>query len=271
MSRDLLHVRPATARDADAFVAVVRGGFEPAFAETTTYGCHGMAQFVRDQIALPASLCDSRYTVAVAGETVAGAVDLRADGRALVLNYIAVDSRFRSGGLARRLLAEAVEAFPQDGLDRMALDVLATNDAARRWYERLGFERESETQWWALAPHVAGQAPGGGVVVHAYPQAQASQTRFGFSQFDVATLAGRHTVGRLGQDWFRLTDAGALTDPALPRVLGVLDPHRRLLVLLRSDHAGAARAALADAALHAMTLRMQVPLADLRVRLAAVL
>ena len=268
MSRDLLHVRPATARDADAFVAVVRGGFEPAFAETTTYGCHGMAQFVRDQIALPASLCDSRYTVAVAGETVAGAVDLRADGRALVLNYIAVDSRFRSGGLARRLLAEAVEAFPQDGLDRMALDVLATNDAARRWYERLGFERESETQWWALAPHVAGQAPGGGVVVHAYPQAQASQTRFGFSQFDVATPAGRYPVGRLGAAWFRLTDDDAHADPAMRHALGALDPHRRLLVLLRGDEA---RTALPGATLHATTLRLQVPLADLRARLATAL
>lgn len=256
-------VRPALAADADALVAVVRDGFDATFQETMTFGCTGMAQFLRDQLAIPPALCDSRYTVAAVGEQVVGAVDLRAAGGALVLNYIAVAPGHRSGGLARRLLAEAVAAFPSAGLSEMVLDVLTTNEAARRWYERLGFEPESETAWWQVEQTAT--PPGDArATVHGYPQAQAAHARFGFSQVDVATPTARHAVGRLGANWFRLTEAAALDDAALLDSLRRLDPQRRLLVLLRDDPAGAPP----GGTLRATTSRMRAPLATLRDRLA---
>ena len=256
-----VEIRPATARDADGLVAVVRDGFDPAFQTTMTYGCSGMAQFVRDQLDLPAWFCDSRYTVAGVRERVVGGVDLRAAGGALVLNYISVHPEHRSGGLARRLLAASVEAFPAAGLGVMQLDVLATNRVARQWYERLGFRPASETHWWEVD---LGDAPdaGAAVVVHGFPQAQAAHARFGFSQVRLAAPTGTYEVGRLGADWFRLTDAAALADAALLGALRWLDPRRRVLALLPPDADGPGWT------LRATTVRMTVPLPALRDRLA---
>lgn len=55
------------------------------------------------------------------------------------VNELAVAERWRGRGIGTRLLAEAERWARDHGAMGMALDTLATNEGARRLYERLGF------------------------------------------------------------------------------------------------------------------------------------
>ena len=251
-------IRPACPADADAIVAVIRDGFAPAFQAMMIYGCTGMSRFIHDHLVLPDRLRDTHYTVAEAGGHVVGAIEMRNVGPDLLLNYIAVDPAHRSGGLARRLLLAAAAASAAPHTEAIALDVLTSNDVARSWYERLGFSGGGRTVWWSIPqlqrPRVAETA-----TVPGYPEAEAAHARFGFSQLNVSTPEGRYVVGRLGDQWFRLTSAPALADPDLLSALHRLAPQRALLALL-PDTGGAP----AGGTCRATTSRMRAPWPALR-------
>jgi [ribosomal protein S18]-alanine N-acetyltransferase len=57
----------------------------------------------------------------------------------LHVNTIAVDTPFRRRGLARLLMRHVMEAAAQKGAVRATLEVRASNEAARKLYESLGF------------------------------------------------------------------------------------------------------------------------------------
>lgn len=259
-------IRAASAADADELVAVIREGFEPQMQAMMIYGCKGMAEFVRDTLRLTSEYNDRVYTIAEHPEGgMAGAVELRRLPDALMLNYIAVSERYRARGLASRLLREAILQAGGDRYARMRLDVLATNRRARGWYDRLGFEPEFETAWWAVLPgEPSGRIPT--ALVGGFAHAEATQRRFGFSQLDIHTSRGSYAVGRMGDLWFRLTQPEALGDADLLEALAALDPGRRILALLRD---GALPEELPRKVQSvARTIRMQVPLDSLLDRLA---
>ncbi len=52
---------------------------------------------------------------------------------------IAVDSSCRGKGFARKSIALVAKRLHRMGFERLALDVLESNDIALRWYRRLGF------------------------------------------------------------------------------------------------------------------------------------
>lgn len=60
------------------------------------------------------------------------------------LQAIAVDPELRGGGIGSLLLDDAVERGRRSGSARLALDVAARNDGARRLYAESGFEESSE-------------------------------------------------------------------------------------------------------------------------------
>ena len=59
----------------------------------------------------------------------------------------------------------------------------------------------------------------------------------GFQQFSAATAKGVYSVGRLGRDWFRLTDSDGTDDRGLLALLSALDPARRILVIAKRESA----------------------------------
>jgi ribosomal protein S18 acetylase RimI-like enzyme len=56
-----------------------------------------------------------------------------------------VEEKYRNEGIARQLVALAVERFREIGVPQVRLDVLGGNDAARRLFEACGF-RPSVTE-----------------------------------------------------------------------------------------------------------------------------
>ncbi|MCX7022763.1 MAG: GNAT family N-acetyltransferase [bacterium] len=66
-------------------------------------------------------------------------MDQRTPKRGLLLDSIAVDGRFRSLGIGRRLIIAVFDLARNRGLTEVALQVVDTNPRAQNLYERLGF------------------------------------------------------------------------------------------------------------------------------------
>lgn len=259
-----LHIRPARVEDAEGIVRVIHSGFEPAELSLMIYGCHGIERFIALQVEQAAIGRSSYYTV-VADDVgrVVGCTEVRRIPDGIYWNYLSVDPDHRAGGLGRALIRTALEEHP-DTSGTLRLEVLERNVSAISWYERLGFEQVGTTESWSMpiADHPA--APE--AQVSGLPQAEICHEALGFSQITVTTAVGVYQVGRIGDDWFRITDGAALTDIGLAAALARLGERRVLAVI----DAGAVPADLTGRGeLIHRTFRMTVPLDTVRVALGS--
>jgi len=231
MSNEPIVIRMARPADAASIVGLFASSFAPAVVTAMLYGCPGASEFVRILVSLPLPLAERLYFVADVADQVVGCIELRRVTSGLFLSYIATAPEYRRQGLARRLLAKGIGASDADYGTTFSLDVFADNAAAERWYRDLGLTTQGESDWWRL-PVEHATAGAEDAVVHDFPQAEAIHQRFGFSEFRVATEQGPVRVGRLGDQWFRLTDPGCLANSALHSVLRRLDPRREIVAIL---------------------------------------
>jgi ribosomal protein S18 acetylase RimI-like enzyme len=73
----------------------------------------------------------------------------------LYIDGIAVASHARGHGVGTALLEEAASIGREEGFERLRLDVIGTNQGARRLYERLGY-RVTKVQHFGLMRHIVG-------------------------------------------------------------------------------------------------------------------
>jgi ribosomal protein S18 acetylase RimI-like enzyme len=227
--------RSANAADAEAIVGLATSGFQEERRKLLVYGCAGAESFVRSHVGMPATLAERRYSVAEsASGDVKGIVDLVRTPDAYHLAYIAIAPSARGLGLAPRILFHAIREW-QLPVSALQLDVFKDNDIALRWYDRLGFDTIAESTWYQA--NEIPEAALGALDAYAVglPAANAAHAQLGFSEFTLQTPRGRYAVGRIGDGWFRLTDATAMDDPQVGLALRVLDPNRGLLVLGSTD------------------------------------
>lgn len=227
--RESLQIGLAAPADAEQIVEIFSTGFDPWIWEKTIYACHGAVRYVQDLIRVQDVGGDTAFVVARADDEVAGCAEFRRFPDALFLNYISVREVYRGQGIARQLLAHAIQTLGQS-VPRIRLDVFEHNETARHWYQRLDFRVESTSEWWTMPLPLA--PSGHAATLSNYPQAEACQDTLGFSQFEVRTDRGVYTVGRLGAKWFRLTGHEALEDRELLTTLATLDPLRSVLAII---------------------------------------
>jgi GNAT superfamily N-acetyltransferase len=226
-----MEIRLARADDAIGIVSVIRNGLASSLLEKIIYGCSGVTKYVYDLIKLPVFLSDTIYIVAVAEDQVVGCVELRFFRDEIFLNYIGVHSNFKSRGIGNRLLKAALNKINQDRYTKMRLDVFSYNTIARTWYESLEFQHEYSIGWWDIPIWELDDSAS--PIIKGYPQAQVCQEKFGFSQFSLITQNGEYSVGRIGHNWFRLTQLNALMDSGVANALSHLDAGRRILALIQ--------------------------------------
>jgi len=229
--RNVMEIRLARAEDAIGIVTVIRNGFASSLLEKIIYGCSGVTKYIQDLIKLPVFLSDTIYIVAVTEDQVVGCVELRFFRDEIFLNYISVVSNFRLRGIGNRLLEAALNSIDQDRYTKLRLDVFSHNTIARTWYESLGFQYEYSIGWWDIPIWELDDSAS--AIITGYPQAQACQEKFGFSQFSLITQNGEYSVGRIGHNWFRLIQSNALIDPGVAKTLSHLDADRHILALIQ--------------------------------------
>jgi len=228
---DDLRFRPAEARDTESFVALVRRAFAPERIGLTIYGAPGIATFIADQLEPRGQSSARRYVVAESRSRIVGATELTVNDAEIFLGYIAVDESVRGRRIATKLLAASIDAARRPTQSHLVLDVFADNVVARQWYEGLGMTSDASrgSDWWQLtltAPNSQSEL----LASEPLDAADERHTRYGFSEIVLVGAAKRYTLGRLGDRYFRCTNAADVFDAALIRTLGAIDSNRQLLI-----------------------------------------
>jgi ribosomal protein S18 acetylase RimI-like enzyme len=225
-------VRLATAADAGEILRILRESFDQVLLPYTIWTTEGSSAYLRDLLAFNASTTAVIYTVAQVDGEVVGFTEFRRGHRHLFLNHIHIQTSCRGNGMGRRLLLESLGLVSTGEPFRIELDVIETNEPAYRWYRSLGF-KFVEGRIWAEIDGWPGACDDSQLAFFdGMAPANCLQARYGFSQFFVQTSAGSVSVGRIGEELYRITAATMLRDGAGLRLLYHLDPVRRLFCLV---------------------------------------
>jgi N-acetylglutamate synthase-like GNAT family acetyltransferase len=191
-------------------------------------GCPGARQFIEASIH---PLSDTQWFVADA-KSIRGICEMRRLQEAIVINQIAVEPESQGSGVARRLLAYALDATAGAGTREVLLDVFSHVTKARDWYTRLGFQETLRTTW-ALFDLQAVERKGSSfdVVLKGVPQSIAVHQAFGFSEIILASRDREYRVGRLSADRYRSLGAEILEDVAAVQALVEFEPSRRWVLV----------------------------------------
>ena len=233
MNNSSVAIRPAEVSDAAAIAATIRSAFPDRLLDLFIYGCPGIDKYIAEQIRIRNQGCDKRYTVAVANGNIVACAEIRRIPDQLFLNYIAVLAPYRSLGLGGQLLHKALMDSRRAEEKEVVLDVLDLNTNALNWYQRLGFRMKDAVSWRECSSDCDSESP---IIVADYAQAQACQHVFGFSKFAIQVGRQNYEIGRLGDNWFRLTNPAALKAPGLVAGLKTLSPRRKILLLLGQEY-----------------------------------
>jgi ribosomal-protein-alanine N-acetyltransferase len=121
---DVWHVSPAEPKEAEAYAVVLAAGGASSWD----------ARMVAEEFAHP----DARIWC-VRDAVLRGVIFARLIDGALHVFNLAVQAESRRQGVARALLAQAVEVAAQQGRGELLLEVGADNAAALGFYEAVGF------------------------------------------------------------------------------------------------------------------------------------
>lgn len=80
--------------------------------------------------------------VARKGGRIVGGILCGHDGRRGYIYHTVVREEERRGGIASALVRAAVEALREEGITRVGLNVMETNERGKAFWERLGWERK---------------------------------------------------------------------------------------------------------------------------------
>lgn len=80
--------------------------------------------------------------VAVDSDTVIGVILSGHDGRRGYIYHTVVANEYRRQGVGKLLVEAAVAALQQEGITRVCLNVMTTNDAGKKFWENMGWENK---------------------------------------------------------------------------------------------------------------------------------
>jgi len=221
--------RRAEREDLTQIVNLVKGAFSSRYIDMMIWGCSGIRKYLADLLDSNLELCDISNYVAVINDKVAAVAQLKRDprNRQLYLNYICTDSTCRRNNVASKLLFHSI-AEESDSFDLMALDVFVDNSIASNWYCDLGFSPVFSKQW-AIAEISTSNSRIG--YISGLPQSDRCFAEYGFSQFTLTTNSSTYSVGLLGENYFRISDANIFQDPIAISTLAKYASARKLLLI----------------------------------------
>jgi len=159
----------------------------------------------------------------------------------LFLNTIATVPDMRGRGVGTHLLRDGLKRWPS--FDTIELDVFVSMDVATQWYRSLGFETMERHAWVfypSLRANINGgslkrEPPGPAIADAKTVQwtnrdvATANHDAYGVSTLDFAVENHTRRVGRLGTDFFRITNAQTLRNRPIRQFLHRLNPDRQIV------------------------------------------
>jgi len=221
-------IRSAKQADAACVARLFCADFAPQVGQFMIYGCKGATTYIANQITAGAKVSKSVYYVAQDADRIVAALELCRGPQMLHLNYIGVEAAQQGKRIGSRLLCEAIR-LSGIGVGKFSLDVFDDNPRAMNWYQHLGLKVQQSSD--IVEVRTVGKTMDNAAFLADIPQADLCQACFGFSKFTLVTARQSYTIGRIGDDWYRLNDQNGVDDSDLFRALSVLDPHRRIFLI----------------------------------------
>jgi GNAT superfamily N-acetyltransferase len=147
MSPTNVQVRPATAADRDAVIALLLAQFREHQIDTGEAGTARAVDGVFRQPDLGRVLIATLDGKPVGLAALSFIWTFEHGGRAVWLEELYVEPAQRDHGIGRTLLQAAYKVAAESGATAMDLEVEAAHRRAERLYEREGFVRRSRARW----------------------------------------------------------------------------------------------------------------------------
>ncbi len=87
--------------------------------------------------------------VALDAERLIGAVLCGNDGRRGYIYHTAVEKPYRNRGIATGLIEAAVAALQKEGITRVCLNVVETNESGKRFWQKRGWEKKDFLEFYS--------------------------------------------------------------------------------------------------------------------------
>ncbi|MGZ9583857.1 GNAT family N-acetyltransferase [Paenibacillus marinisediminis] len=185
----------------------------------------------------------------------AGYAEWRLIDDILHLNQLLIHPIYRGKGIGKILMLWGTSYAKERHLPGLSLDVFVSNARALSWYERLGFVPREKTAWYVQADVrsvESGAEPVYSLINH--DQSEQMHNNYHFSSLCMTTPSGTYRIGRIGTDYYRISEIDALYDDDLIAGLRQLDPRRAIVVMIPEDLAIPSMYSLVDVSMRMMRI-----------------
>jgi len=228
-----IRIEPLQIKDVHQIPKLIESGMNKDIFPLTIFSTKGYETYIKNVLTIPEKYRRVKIYGAFVNDHLAGFTEWRVLEGSLFLNNIYVYPEYRSFGIGRSLLVKHGYCLLDEyGKSKMSLDVFDNNTGAMCWYEKIGFVRKDSTFWYV------GEQP---ALVHSncsyecyienYPNAEAEHMAYDFSMFTCSTRNGVYQIGKIRNQFYRLTNPNSINDHDLLHCLNQLDPKRKLLLL----------------------------------------
>ena len=228
-----IRIEPLQIKDAHLIPKLIGSGMKKDIFPLTIFSSNGYEVYIKNLLTLPEKNRRVKLYGAFVDDRLAGYTEWRVFEEGLFLNNIYVFPEYQRFGIGKSLLVKhGNRLLDEYGKHKMSLDVFDHNEEAISWYEKIGFVRNDSTYWYiGEQPALARSNCTYDCYIENYPNAKAEHEAYEFSMFTCSTKNGVYQIGKLNNQFYRLTDSNALYDHDLLNCLLQLDSKRKLLLL----------------------------------------
>ncbi|MFP5112863.1 GNAT family N-acetyltransferase [Bacillaceae bacterium C204] len=228
-------IEPLKKEDAHLIPKLIESGMNKDIFSLTIFSSKGYEAYIKNLLTIPEKNRRVKFYGAFIDDHLAGYTEWRIFEETLFLNNIYVFPEYQGFGIGRSLLVQhGFKLLDEYGKSKMSLDVFDHNGEAMSWYEKIGFVRNESTYWYVgEQPTLARSNFTYECYIENYPNAEAEQKEYDFSMFTCSTRNGVYQIGKINNQFYRLTNPKSFNDHDLLHCLYQLDPKRKLLLLTR--------------------------------------
>ncbi|WP_223591801.1 GNAT family N-acetyltransferase [Neobacillus bataviensis] len=235
-----IRIEPLKMNNAQVIPKLIESGMNKDIFSLTIFSAKRYGEYLKNLLMIPEENRRVKFYGAFVDEHLAGYTEWRVFKNNLFLNNIYIFPEYQGMGIGTALLVKhGYKLLEKHGKSMMCLDVFENNLEALNWYEKIGFVKKNSTNWYVAEQRAFTSANGNcECYIENYPNAEADHTAYDFSMLTCSTANGVHQIGRIRNQFYRLTDPKSLQDLDLLHCLYQLDPTRKLLLLTNESFTG---------------------------------
>jgi GNAT superfamily N-acetyltransferase len=227
-----LRIEPLKSKDAHLIPKLIESGMDKDIFSLTIFSSKGYEAYLEKLLTIPEENRRVKLYGAFVGNHLAGYAEWRIYENSLFLNNIYVFPEYQGLGLGKSLLEKHGNKLMEEyRKSSITLDVFNNNAEAMRWYEKIGFVKQESINWFVGEQLTITRNSTFECYIENYPNAEAEQKAYDFSMFTCSTKNGVYQIGRIKNQFYRLTNPESLSNDDLLHCLYQFDPKRKLLLL----------------------------------------